>query len=107
MRIFNWLVSTSLSLLLIFLGSGITAGVFNQIPYSTAHALLRRGGLVLESPYMFLKEIYAWFEADPLAAAGTGIGVAAVGLVWLLLEIGQLFPKTPKASSPLTLKSEA
>ncbi len=106
MRIFNLIISTSLSFLLILLGSGIVAGVFNQISYSTANALLRRGGIVLQSPQMFLKELYAWFEADPLAAGGIGIGIASVGFVWLLLEIGQLISKAPKESSSLMLVSD-
>jgi uncharacterized alkaline shock family protein YloU len=103
MRIFNLIISTSLSFLLLLLGSGIVAGVFNQISYSMANALLRRGGIVLQSPQMFLKELYAWFEADPLAAGGIGIGIASVGFVWFLLEIGQLIPKTPKENSSLMI----
>jgi uncharacterized alkaline shock family protein YloU len=129
MRIFNLIISTSLSFLLILLGSGIVAGVFNQISYSTANALLRRGGIVLQSPRMFLKELYAWYEADPLGAGGIGLGIVSVGFIWLLFEIGYLvprvaqessslmalpdmsreilIPKNPKADSTLTLKSDA
>jgi hypothetical protein len=108
MRIFNWMTGVLLSLICMLLGGWIVAGTTNQVSYAMSEAFLQQNKLVLNSPYLFLKESYAWFGEQPLVAGGIGAGLALAGLIWFILELGALIPKPkPQAPSNLILKSDA
>jgi hypothetical protein len=108
MRSFNWLTGFILSVLCLLLGGWMVAGATNQVPYSVAEAFLQQGNLSLNSPYLFLKECYAWFGEQPLVAIGIGTGFALAGFWWFILELAALIPKPkPEAPSDLILKSDA
>jgi hypothetical protein len=93
MRIFNWMTGVLLSLLCMLLGVWTVAGATNQIPYTMSEAFLQQNKLVLNSPYVFLKECYAWFAEQPFVAAGIGAALALAGLIGFILELGALIPK--------------
>lgn len=100
---FNWIVVALVSVLLFAVGGWMLAGVTDQISYDVANAFLQDNRLILDSPYIFLRECYAWFAQQPWLAGLIGLVILLSGLGLLLLEIKALLPKP---HPPLVLKSD-